>query len=193
MANRITKAAVISGLITSLAGVLGCSSTVTERNYQLYLEQAPAGTFQTATTEPRLNNFIAMFTELDKDSIEQYIDQTYSATFYFNDTFHSFSRREDLKQYLLNLSEVAETRVWVLDVMVADNDLILRWKMNTKGTVMWRTMDIESVGLTHLRFDDAGKITLQQDYWDGVEGFYAHLPFVGSPIRAIRARVGKGS
>ena len=43
-----------------------------------------------------------------------------------------------------------------------------------------------SIGMTQLRFNDEGKIILHQDYWDGAEGFYQHLPYIGYFVRKVR-------
>jgi hypothetical protein len=45
-----------------------------------------------------------------------------------------------------------------------------------------------TVGVTHLRFDEAGRIILHQDFWDSAEGLYRHIPVLGSLIGVIRGR-----
>lgn len=157
--------------------------------YGKYLQLAPENTFSPLATEPRLETFVALFSNLDTPSINKFLDQTYPETLYFNDTFHYFSDRQKLKKYFLDLAEIAETEVTVLDVSSQGDNVLLRWKMNTKSKVLWKTLDIESIGITHLRFNESGKIVMHQDYWDSAAGFYEHIPFVGAPIRAIRSRM----
>ncbi len=187
------SAARLSGftaLVTLALALAGCTTKVTERGFDEYLALAPQDTFRSAELDPRLEGFVRIFATLNPDDIADGLDQVYAENFYFNDTFHTFTDRNTLKRYLLGLTSVAQTTVEVLDASVVGDDVLLRWKMNTKGKVWWTTMDIDSVGITHLRFDDEDKIVLHQDYWDGVQGFYGHLPLIGSPIRSIRAKVG---
>ena len=49
---------------------------------------------------------------------------------------------------------------------------------------------INSVGMTHLRFDEDKKIVTYQDYWDGIEGFYRTLPIIGGILEMIRKKLG---
>ena len=65
----------------------------------------------------------------------------------------------------------------------------LRWKMQTQSKVWWKTLTIDSFGMTHLRFNEQGQIVLHQDYWDAAGGFYEHLPLLGSSIRSIRSNL----
>jgi hypothetical protein len=65
----------------------------------------------------------------------------------------------------------------------------LRWSMRMQFRAAGRDVDSLSVGITQLRFDEAGQIVLQQDYWDSAEGFYRHLPVVGGLIGWIGRRM----
>ena len=178
-------------LMVSLLSLAGCSSTVVERGFNDYLGLAPQATFDPVDSDPRLAGFIKVFGGFSHDLISDGLDDIYAEKLYFNDTFHSFTKRADLKEYLLGLTSVAETTVTVLDASAVGNDVLLRWKMNTKGKVLWKTLDIDSVGITHLRFNEDDQIILHQDYWDGVQGFYAHVPLIGSPLKYIRSKVGE--
>lgn len=43
--------------------------------------------------------------------------------------------------------------------------------------------------MTHVRFDDQGKIVFHQDYWDAGSVVYERVPVVGWFVRKIKARV----
>jgi len=49
---------------------------------------------------------------------------------------------------------------------------------------------INSVGMTHLQFNEEKKIVVYQDYWDGIEGFYRTLPVIGPALSMIRKQLG---
>lgn len=190
------RASLMQGFMKSLpvlmAGLLaGCTQQVNVKPYEEYLRQAPAGTFNDVAASPRLQPFTAMFATLAAEDIQRWIDQVYADELYFNDTFHTFTRREQIQRYFLSLAGKAETRVTPLDYAEFGEHVWLRWKMQTRFSVFWRELDITTVGMTHLRYNDQGLIVMHQDYWDGVEGFHAHLPFIGSVLRSIRANLGE--
>jgi hypothetical protein len=51
---------------------------------------------------------------------------------------------------------------------------------------MGQAIDIQSIGISHLRFNANNKIILHQDYWDSMQGFYQHLPIIGGVLRWIK-------
>ncbi len=48
-------------------------------------------------------------------------------------------------------------------------------------------------GVTHLRFDAEGRVTLHRDYWDAAEELYEKLPVVGGLMRLIKRRLATSS
>ena len=45
-------------------------------------------------------------------------------------------------------------------------------------------------GVSHLRFDDEGKVTYHRDYRDTGEELYAKLPLIGGAVRFLRRAMG---
>jgi hypothetical protein len=43
-------------------------------------------------------------------------------------------------------------------------------------------------GGTHLRFNDAGLVTMHRDYWDAAEELWQKLPFIGGIVRWLRGK-----
>lgn len=181
---RLLGFAVVSLLLS------GCQSQTTANAFEDYLVEAPAGTFMDSEGYVKLRPFMDLFTQLNAEQVEQKFDQVYAEQLYFNDTFHVFHNRVELKTYMANVSEAASTDIKILDVMQLENDYLVRWMMKINTSVAWKSLNIESVGITHVRLNEQGKIVLHQDYWDGVEGFYAHLPVIGSPLKRVRAGLG---
>lgn len=52
-----------------------------------------------------------------------------------------------------------------------------------------RGRDILIRGVSHLRFDGAGRVCMHRDYWDAAEELYEKLPLVGILMRALRRRL----
>jgi hypothetical protein len=44
-------------------------------------------------------------------------------------------------------------------------------------------------GVSHLRFDGAGRVVDHRDYWDAAEELYARLPVLGTLMRWLRERL----
>jgi len=77
----------------------------------------------------------------------------------------------------------------MLDVARSDSDYYLRWKMVFRAPKLRRGEPIETIGMTQARFDNEGRVTLHQDYWDSSAGLYEHLPGLGGLIQAIQRRL----
>lgn len=132
-------------------------------------------------------HFGQLFTNFHEDAREEVIRQVYADKFYFNDTFKTFTSIDELIPYMEETAEnVKTTTVEILDVSKSDSDYYLRWSMTMEFTAKGRMINSRSIGMTQLRFNDEGKIILHQDYWDGAEGFYQHLPYIGYFVRKVR-------
>jgi hypothetical protein len=178
-------------LVVSTFLLSACTTSVRERSYDEYHALAPADTFAPLKKEPRLKGIARLLSEFDSEVISTTLDEVYANPLYFNDTFHTFHSRDALKSYFLSLSAQSDTQVTFLDVQTVGNDALIRWSMTIRFSVWWKDIDVNSIGITHVRFNELGKITMHQDYWDGVEGFYAHLPIFGSLMKSIRSAPGE--
>jgi len=141
----------------------------------------------TSTHPDPAKHFSLVFKDFHKDANEQRIREVYAESFYFNDTFKTFRNIDELIPYMEATAEnVKTTTVEIMDVSKSDTDYYLRWKMIMEFTAKGREIRSVSVGMTQIRFNTEGKIILHQDYWDGAEGFYQHLPYIGYFVRKVR-------
>ncbi|MDQ5877497.1 MAG: hypothetical protein QG638_228, partial [Pseudomonadota bacterium] len=44
-------------------------------------------------------------------------------------------------------------------------------------------------GVTHLRFDAAGRVDYHRDYWDAAEELYMKLPAIGCLMRGLKKAI----
>lgn len=141
-------------------------------------------------TRPHPNpdkHFSIVFEDFHKDAKANKIREVYADRFYFNDTFKTFRSIGELIPYMEETAEnVKTTTVEILDVSRSQTDYYLRWKMVMDFSAKGRDIHSVSIGMTQLRFNEEGKIILHQDYWDGAEGFYQHLPYIGYFVRKVR-------
>lgn len=132
--------------------------------------------------------FLKLFGDFKQGAKSDIIRDLYAEKFYFNDTFKTFTNINDLVAYMHETADnVTVTTVEILDISKSESDYYLRWVMHMKFTAKGRAVDSKSVGMTQIRFNDQGKVILHQDYWDGAEGFYEHLPLVGYIVRKIKS------
>ncbi|MCV6605022.1 MAG: nuclear transport factor 2 family protein [Porticoccaceae bacterium] len=135
-------------------------------------------------------NFSQVYGDLSAPTLAQSVDDLYADPLYFNDTFNSFDDRTELRNYLLHTAEnLVYSKVVIDDVARSNNDVYVRWTMRITAEVKGKTIDSESMGVSHLRFNSDGQVVVHQDYWDGVDGFYQHLPYVGLPLKLIREQL----
>ncbi|MEM7394849.1 MAG: hypothetical protein AAF492_21150, partial [Verrucomicrobiota bacterium] len=70
-----------------------------------------------------------------------------------------------------------------------DGEYYVRWTMNVD---MKRSPegDIEHVvGMSHIRFNPAGKVVFHQDYWDPTDVLYRKIPIARGLIGYVRSKL----
>jgi hypothetical protein len=118
------------------------------------------------------------------------LERAYAPELYFNDTVHTYRSRDEVVAYMLRTADNVESiTVEVVDVAVRGNEYYLRWIMNMRFEMSGDTVDSKSVGMTHVRTDGSGQVVIHQDFWDGVEGVYQYIPFVGYMIGKVQSRM----
>ncbi len=131
--------------------------------------------------------FKRIFTHFKTGATEENIRASYADEFYFNDTFKIIHDIDELVPYMQETAaQVEATDVEILDAVKSREDYYLRWRMTMRFTARGREINSVSIGMTQLRFNAQGKIIFHQDFWDGAEGFYQHLPYIGYWVRKVR-------
>ncbi|WP_162925677.1 hypothetical protein [Isoalcanivorax indicus] len=177
------------GVFATLAGCAGREKAPDfAQDYIAALQQFPA--VPPADPEAAVARFVSVFTHLTDDDVGERARRAYAETLFFNDTLHSATDRDTLVAYLEATGNAVDSiEVDLLSWTLDGGDLYVRWGMRTRFTVTRRAIDSYTVGMTHLRFNEAGDIVLHQDFWDSTQGFYQHLPIVGGMVRWIRGRL----
>jgi len=140
-----------------------------------------------ATSEP-IDAFVRFFSSHGAGAGPDARD-LYAPALYFSDTLLTSERHEEVVAHLERMG-AGELAVTVIDTQIDGADVYLVWRMRASFTPIRNPVESDTIGVTHLRFDEAGRIVLQQDFWDSTEGFYRHLPVVGTLVTAIAGRFG---
>ena len=176
-----------SCMLTILWISISSLASADESTVQKYLDMSAGG--QTPDTTV-LRGFPAVFENLDGEDLASRIEDAYAESIYFNDTLVVITERPVLIDYLLKSGERTNfVNTKILDVAQSGEDVYVRWQLQMSFDVMGAERRSDTVGMTHLRFDDSGKITLHQDFWDSASGFYQVLPVVGRLITWVRGRL----
>lgn len=83
---------------------------------------------------------------------------------------------------------VAAPRFVVTSRIVQGREAMLGWDFHLRLS----GRDTVIRGVTHLQFDDTGRVVLHRDYWDAAEELYARLPLIGGLMRWLRRRLSSG-
>ena len=142
----------------------------------------------TALEEAAVKRFTDFYAHFTAAKISAELDALYDEDAYFQDGFRQVRSREAIRAYFLGSTEpVQECTFSVLDVAHSHGNYYFRWIMRL--TVKRKPHDlIELPGMSHVRFNDQGRIVFHHDYWE-TAAFYEHLPVIGSIIRWIKNRI----
>lgn len=187
MIKDLLKLICLSLLAVALSGCAGRDRTSYVSAYQEASNRYRGVAIESMAPVER---FKAVYADLKGPDLAERISAAYAKDLYFNDTLHTFNDRAGLSQYLLETAERVESiQVDVDRVIVDGTDVWLKWRMKTRARALGRTMQADTIGMTHLRFDDNGLVVLHQDYWDSTEGVFSHIPFIGGLVRWTRNRL----
>lgn len=133
-----------------------------------------------------LDALIDWFENLSPASLV-HIPQFYAADAEFKDPFNEVRGVEAIGDIFRHMfTQVAEPRFVVGSRFSGDDGAMLLWDFHfrTRGPLSKKAMTVR--GVTHLRFDAAGKVALHRDYWDSAEELYAKLPVIGCLMRGLQ-------
>jgi hypothetical protein len=97
--------------------------------------------------------------------------------------------REKVVTHFDSLGKAGTTvEVEMHQTLISGPDVYLVWSMRARFKPLLRTVESDTLGITHLRFNDQGQVILHQDFWDSGLGFYSHVPFLGGVVKAVNKR-----
>ena len=175
------------GLVAVLAGCGGRGGTGLEEDLRAYAAAQVEFPGSEAAIDDGVAMFAASFEDLTADDVGERMRATYADRFFFNDTLHTFDALDDLVDYMTRTGEaLISSHVEIHHVVRDGVDVYLRWTMEFETRAVGRNVHSQSIGMTHLRFDEHGRVVLHQDFWDSGHALYAHLPGVGLAVRRAR-------
>jgi hypothetical protein len=186
------------GLLLAAALLSGCSNSPAQPYAEAYRDALRDIPGTNAVSSAMTERFVTFFSHASspehcpsaaENGAACVIDpgELYGDPLYFSDTLLTTRSRAVALDHLRRMRDATGSlEIRVIDTHVKGQDAYVIWHMEARFAPVRRTVVSNTIGVTHLRFDDQGRIVLQQDFWDSTEGFYRHLPLVGGVINGIR-------
>lgn len=193
---------ITSAAALTLAGIImssGCTSKSKNRSPDWSLNvEALNKVDQMESMEPgsivekkALERFEQFYKDYSVEAIRDGIRDVYADDAWFGDPFHIVEGIDDIEHYFVVMAEPVESCTFSIDSMQrSGNDYYSRWTMRLESSAAKGEL-IETIGMSHIRFNAEGKIIFQQDYWD-TSAMLDRLPVVGYWTRLVKSRINKG-
>ena len=130
----------------------------------------------------RLADFYATLTPASLATLDHY----YARDARFKDPFNEVAGIDAIRRIFEHMFATTEGPRFVVTERIEQGDqAMLGWTFHFG--LRGRALTVR--GVTHLRFDAAGRVELHRDYWDAAEELYEKLPLIGALMRGLRRRL----
>ena len=183
-------------LIISAFGLTGCSaehqSFRISPDYQKALAdtdpvRSPDVNPAAPAAQEAVEKFRRFYADFSQDNIRAGLRELYAPDAFFADGFKHVRGLDAMEAYFLrSIESVHSCGFEIVDVVDSEGDYYFRWVMHL---VLKKDLEnvIETVGMSHVRFNNHGQIVFHQDYWD-TSLIYEQIPVLGRVIRWIKSR-----
>ena len=189
MRHRLTQSflLIVALSTTACAGRSGSENP----SYPAAYREALIETEQSARVRNEdLELFIKFLESIGTPGSAKAASELYSENIHFSDALILTKDKQVIVKHFSDLEAAGnQVKVTMHQKLVSGNDIFLVWSMEARFTPIRREMISDSLGVTHLRFDEDGKVILHQDFWDSTEGFFRHIPVLGSVVNSVKRRV----
>ncbi|MEO6052391.1 MAG: nuclear transport factor 2 family protein [Chthoniobacterales bacterium] len=184
------------GLFASLG--TGCMTKNTSKadfeSFQTALSATDKKPGNAEAAQSGIARFKKLFTAMKNPDFKERVLSTYAENAYLNDTLVELRGNKVIANYLTETAKNSESlEMTYEDFAHSGNNYYLRWVMVIRSKVLSHGEPLYSTGMTLLRLDRDGRVTMHKDYWDSASGFYKHLPVLGPEIQFIQSRLQKSS
>lgn len=175
----------------------GCTSKSKDRspdwnrNTEIVAETESTSPMDAQTEKEALQRFSDFYLEYSYEAIQSGVRDLYAENAWFGDPFHIVEGIDEIEHYFLVMAEPVEHCSFTVDsIQRSGVDYYARWTMELESKAAKGEM-IRTIGISHVRFNEQGKVIFQQDYWDS-SAMLDRLPIVGYWTRLVKGRIEKG-
>ena len=131
-----------------------------------------------------------LFSDYSGENIRAHVRSTYAETFFFRDGFRDIRKLDELEAYMVHGTEPLRFCTFTFEEPVRQGrDYYLRWVMKVSLNRDKEGQFDEILGMSHLRFNEQGRVVFHQDYWDPSDLLYRRIPVAGWMIHKIKQRL----
>lgn len=128
----------------------------------------------------------------NKDYVRENTAKVYAKDAYLNDTLVTHHGPAEIQAYFLSTADTMKSyEVIIDDTASAGAEHYVRWTMIFSAPALNGGKPVKSIGMSHVRLNDEGKVVMHQDFWDSGTNIYGQLPILGGAIEGIRRRFEK--
>lgn len=159
------------------------------QEYKDVLHSTQAASSSHASLEP----FTTFLQKIgDKEYVRENTAKVYAAGAYLNDTLVTHRGPEQIMAYFHATADTMTSyQVTIDDIASNGSEHYVRWTMLFSAPKLNGGKPVESCGVSHVRLNAEGKITMHQDFWDSGTNIYGQIPVLGGVIETIRRRFEK--
>jgi len=137
------------------------------------------------TIELRFHAYKACLESLTAGTIEA-LDIHLADDVHFRDPFHDIRGKAAMKRAIARLFAAATDISFHIDDHAAEsNRIYFHWRLSA----FLRGRDWQVQGVTKLVFDEAGKVSSHEEYWDAATQLYERMAVIGPLLRYLRRRI----
>ena len=137
-----------------------------------------------------IGRFESFLGHLDEKTAREQTEKVYAPDAFLNDTLKTLHGSPSIRDYFIKTAQGLESMTVTFDdVAVSGRNYYFRWTMDTRMKHLAHGKNVRTIGVTMVRFDPQGRVTLHQDFWDSAQGVWDHVPVVGAVIRWIQAKI----
>ncbi|MDA0991885.1 MAG: nuclear transport factor 2 family protein [Verrucomicrobia bacterium] len=155
-------------------------------------EASPADRLATGSQAERsaIEQFQGFWATFTYEVVTQRVRDIYADDVYLRDGVREIQGIDALAAYMAKSTEPLRSCTFEFQrVVQQDGNYFFQWTMHVN--LLRDPVDRvgEAIGMSHVRFNPAGKVTFQQDYWDPSDLIYRRIPVAGWLIDKVRARL----
>ena len=171
--------------------VAGCASSPANLQsypsaYRVALTDFPGSADVSTET---ISTFTEFLSKLGSEKTGVRAGQLYASELHFSDALMMTHDRDRVVNHFQGMVDAGTAvQVEILQTIVSEADVYLVWSMQAEFAPVRQSVVSDTIGVTHLRFNEAGRVVLHQDFWDTGLGFYQHIPVLGRVVKSINRR-----
>lgn len=136
-----------------------------------------------------LDRLIDFYQTLTPQSVARF-GEFYGADACFKDPFNEVRGLAAIEHIFAEMFAQTETPRFVVTEKVGDGrTAVLIWEFGFRVRRKIWNQALLVRGVSHLKFDAAGKVCFHRDYWDTAEELYMKLPVLGGLMRMLQRRL----